>query len=60
MDAVKLVEGDFGVNDIWWEIDIWTANFCNWWGKHSGVDVSMMPSVKEIIVEKRRLKKMLS
>ena len=58
MDAVKRVEAGVAETDICRELGISSATFCNWQAKYCGRDVSMISRMKELEVEKRRLKKM--
>jgi putative transposase len=58
MDAVKRVEGGFGVPYICRELGICTATFYKWRAKYGGMDVSILSRMKELEEENRRLKKM--
>jgi putative transposase len=48
MEALKRAEAGVAVPEVCRELGISTATFYNWRGKYGGMDVSLMPRMKEL------------
>ena len=58
MDALKRVESGLSVPDLCRDLGISSATFYKWRAKYGGLDAPMMSRMKELELEKARLKKM--
>jgi len=58
VEAIKRVEGGFGVAELCRELGISSATFYKWRSKFGGMDTSMMARMKELEAENARLRKM--
>lgn len=58
MGILKQAEGGTPVSELCREHGMGSVSFCKWRAKFGGMDTSLMPELKDMAEQNRRLKKM--